>query len=154
MKIVFASDHAGFVLREQLMDVAIGLGHEVNAVGAQSEDPYDYPDAADEGCAAVLSGDADFGVLVCGNATGICMRANKHAGVRAAPCTTIKMARMSRRHNHANVLCLGQRITDLETAAAIMEVFLTEPEDHDERHDRRVAKIDAGATAARKESRE
>ena len=144
MKIIFASDHAGFVLREQLMDAAIGAGHKVNAVGAQSEDPYDYPDAADEGCAVVLKGEAEFGVLVCGNATGICMRANKHHGIRAAACSTVKMARMARRHNHANVLCLGQRITDFATAAAIMEVFLTESEDHDERHDRRVAKIDGG----------
>ena len=144
MKIVFSSDHAGFVLREQLADHAVGLGHKVTTVGAQSEDPYDYPDAADEGCAAVLSGDADLGVLVCGNGTGIGMRANKHAGIRAAPCTSVKMARMARRHNHANVLCLGQRITDFATATDIMEVFLTEPEDHDERHDRRVAKIDAG----------
>lgn len=154
MKIVFASDHAGFVLREQLADVADGLGHNVAIVGAQSEDPYDYPDAADEGCEAVLSGDAEFGVLVCGNATGICMRANRNPGIRAAACTSVKMARMSRQHNHANVLCLGQRITDFATATAIMEAFLTEPEDHGERHDRRVAKIDGGATAPSKSSRE
>lgn len=154
MKIVFASDHAGFVLREQLADVADGLGHKVAMVGAQSEDPYDYPDAADEGCEAVLKGDADFGVLVCGNATGICMRANRNPGIRAAACTTIKMARMARRHNHANVLCLGQRITDFETAADIMKTFLTEPEDHDERHERRVAKIDGGATGAPRSSTE
>ncbi len=146
MKIVFSSDHAGFVLREQLMDAADGMGHRVKAVGAQSEDPYDYPDAADEGCEFVLNGEADFAVLVCGNATGISMRANKHHGIRAAACTTIKMARMSRRHNHANVLCLGQRITDFDTATAIMEVFFTEEEDHDERHERRVAKIDEAAT--------
>ena len=154
MKIVFASDHAGLVLREQLADVADGLGHKVTAVGAQSEDPYDYPDAADEGCAAVLNGDAEFGVLVCGNATGICMRANRNPGIRAATCTSVKMARMARRHNHANVLCLGQRITDFATATDIMEAFLAEPEDHDERHERRVAKIDGGATTASKSSTE
>lgn len=146
MKLVFSSDHAGYVLRQQLVESAKAGGYETVVVGAPSEDAYDYPDAADEACEVLLNGGADFAVLVCGNGIGICMRANKHPGIRAANCTSVKMATMARQHNHANVLCLGQRITEPDMARDIMEEFLNEGPDTAERHKRRVAKIDGNAT--------
>ncbi len=142
MTIVFASDHAGFLLREELTRYARELGHDAMTVGATSEEAYDYPDAADEGCSIVLSGMAKFGVFVCGSGVGICMRANRFRGIRGAACTSVELARFARQHNHANVLCLGQRVTEPDIAMQIMVAFLTEPEDHAERHDRRVAKVD------------
>ena len=142
MTIVFASDHAGFCLREELSQLAREMGHETLAVGAMSEEPYDYPDAADAGSAIVLNGQATFGVFICGSGTGICMRANRHNGIRGANCTSVALAKMSRKHNHANVLCLGQRTTPPESAKRILEAFLGEPEDDSERHVRRVGKLD------------
>ncbi|HXH61105.1 MAG TPA: ribose 5-phosphate isomerase B, partial [Fimbriimonadaceae bacterium] len=142
MKIVFGCDHAGFALREALVRHAQAQGHETVSVGAESEEPYDYPDAADLACEILLGGGAEFGVLVCGSGIGICMRANRYHGIRAADCTSVEMAQLAREHNHANVLCLGQRITPEETAVLIMDAFLAEPENQAERHKRRVAKID------------
>lgn len=141
MTIVFASDHAGFSLRELLDAHARTLGHETMCVGAESEDAYDYPDAADLGSAIILSGRARFGVFVCGSGVGICIQANRHKGIRGAACVTVEQARLSRLHNHANVLCLGQRLTEPNLACEIMDAFLVETEDHAERHERRVAKM-------------
>lgn len=146
MKLVFSSDHAGYALRGQLVEHAKAAGHETIVVGAPSEEAYDYPDAADEGCKVLLNGGADFAILVCGSGVGICMRANKHQGIRAADCTSVKVAIMARQHNHANVLCLGQRVTEPDVAKEIMEVFLKEGPDIAERHKRRVAKIDGNTT--------
>jgi ribose 5-phosphate isomerase B len=142
MKIVFTSDHAGFQLRQALVEKAVQDGHDVQVVGAPDEEAYDYPDAADEACGILTNGNAETAILVCGSGIGICMRANKHKGVRAADCTSVEMAMMSRKHNHANALCLGQRITDEKLAVQIMHAFLTETPDLAERHLRRVAKID------------
>lgn len=142
MTIVFASDHAGLHLRRTLEERARALGHGTVSVGAQSEEAYDYPDAADEGVQVLLSGQAEFGVFVCGSGTGICIRANRFAGIRAANCTTVEQARLARQHNHANVLCLGERLVPTEIALEAMEAFLTEPEDTAPRHERRVLKLD------------
>ena len=142
MTIVFASDHAGFRMREELARDAQSLGHDTISVGATSEDAYDYPDAADAGCAVILGGGAQMGVFVCGSGAGICMRANRHNGIRAAACSSVEMARLARQHNHANVLCLGQRTIESALALEVLEAFLDEPEDLAERHVRRVAKIE------------
>jgi len=149
MKLVLASDHAGFQLRETLADYARTLGHDVITVGAPTEEAYDYPDAADEGVEKFMKEHADFAVFVCGSGIGICMRANKHHGIRAADCTSVEMAKLARQHNHANVLCLGQRITEPDMAKEIMEAFLNEAPDTTERHQRRVDKINGNVTAPR-----
>lgn len=142
MKLVFSSDHAGYVMRESLAAEARALGHEVTVVGAPSEEPFDYPDAADEAVRLVLSGEARFGVLVCGTGIGICIRANRHKGIRGAPCCSVEAARLAREHNDANVLCLGARITPPELALDMLKTFLSEPASDVERHKRRVAKLD------------
>jgi ribose 5-phosphate isomerase B len=142
MTIVFSSDHAGYSLRESLVEHAKTAGYETIAVGAPSEDAYDYPDAADEAAKLVLSGTAHFGVFVCGTGIGICIRANRYKGIRGAPCTSVEMAELAREHNDANVLCLGARITPAGLAVEIMDAFLAAPASEVDRHKRRVAKLD------------
>lgn len=142
MNIVFGSDHAGFAMREALSAYAAKQGHHVWSVGAESEEPYDYPDAADLAVPDVLSGKARFGVLVCGTGIGIDIRANRHPGIRAANCLTEEMATMARTHNHANVLCLGARLLGISEAEAILGTFLATAEDSAVRHVRRVEGMD------------
>ena len=141
MKLIFGSDHAGFNLRKTLVDHAKAQGHEVIEVGAESTEAYDYPDAADIACEQYLGGGFDFGILVCGSGIGIEMRANKHPGIRAANCINETMASLSRSHNHANFLCVGERLVDAETGKAIFDTFLAGEPDMAERHQRRVGKI-------------
>lgn len=152
MNIVFGSDHAGYALREALREGASAAGHRTWSVGAPSEQPYDYPDAADLGVADVLAGKADFGVLVCGTGIGISIRANRHPGIRAANCCTEEMAEMARRHNHANVLCLGARLLDVPAAQAILVRFLETDEDTEARHVRRVEEMDRALREQDKET--
>lgn len=147
-RIVFASDHAGFALREALAGHAGALGYETWSVGAQDESGYDYPDAADLAAKDLVSGNADRAVLVCGSGIGISIRANRHAGVRAANCCSVEMAELARRHNHANALCLGSRLVEETLAKEILETFLKTDEDRDVRHQRRVELLDGSACEA------
>ena len=140
MRLILASDHAGFAMRRDLMAWLGQNGHECAEAGAMSAERYDYPDAADE-LVARLDG-YDLGILLCGTGIGISIRANRHPGVRAALCTTELMASLAREHNHANVLCLGARITGSDQALAIVRAFLAAPESHEARHEARVAKLD------------
>ena len=144
MKLAFGSDHAGFALREELARWAQSAGHQVSEFGATSGESYDYPDAADLVATEVLSGNAGFGVLVCGSGIGVDIRANRHEHIRAANCVTTQMAELSRQHNHANVLCLGARLMDIANAKAILQAFLTTAESQEQRHVLRVEKIDRG----------
>ena len=143
MKLAFGSDHAGFRLRKVLVEWARSQGNEVQEVGANSEEPYDYPDAADAMVPIILHGDADLGVLICGTGIGMSIRANRHEGIRAAVCCSPVHAELARLHNHANVLCLGQRTFGEPQATAILETFVTTGTDDAERHVRRVQKLDA-----------
>lgn len=142
MKLIFGSDHAGYALRERVRAHAESLGHETSWVGASDESPYDYTDAADLVAAEVLEGRAEFGVLLCGTGIGVSIRANRHPGIRAANCCSPQMAEMARRHNFANVLCMGGRLTTEEDARAIFDEFVRTGEDREERHARRVEKLD------------
>ncbi len=143
MKIAIGSDHAGLSLRETLLGWLEVQGHEVEVFGARSKDSYDYPDAVDLLVPKVLSGECDLGVLICGSGIGVSIRANRYQGIRAALCCSPEHAEATRSHNHANVLCLGERFHAPETAVKILETFLSEPEDHDPRHVRRIKKLDA-----------
>lgn len=151
MKIVFGSDHAGYAMREALRAHADALGHETWWVGAPDERPYDYPDAADLAVQSILEGKADVGVLICGTGIGISIRANRHPGIRAANCCTPEMAEMARRHNHANVLCLGARLLSDADAVPVFDRFLATGEDREERHERRVEKLDGELPEAAQE---
>jgi ribose 5-phosphate isomerase B len=143
MTILLGSDHAGFALRRILAAWLIDRGHAVAEIGATDATAFDYPDAAIEVARRIQRGDAPMGILICGTGIGMSMTANKFKGIRAAVCWNENSARLTREHNHANVLCLGSRLIETDTALAILEAFLSEPESAEPRHVRRVAKIDA-----------
>ena len=141
-RIVFGSDHAGLALRAEAIRVAREAGFEVEDLGPFSGESVDYPDYAVRVGEAVAAGRARLGVLVCGTGIGISIAANKVKGVRAAHCTTEYEARMSRAHNDANVLCIGERVIGLGLGAAVVAAFLAQPFEGG-RHQRRVDKISA-----------
>ena len=142
MKIAAGADHAGYAVKQAVVRRLRAQGHEVVDMGAEDADTsVDYPDYAHRVAAAVASGAAERGVLACGTGIGVCMAANRHAGVRAADCTTPHLAEMSRRHNDANVLCLAGRLLSEDEAWAITEVWMATPFEGG-RHTRRVALID------------
>lgn len=124
MRIAVGSDHAGFHLKTALRDWLVDQGHEVEDVGTFSAERADYPIYGAAAAAKVANGDADFGVVVCGSGQGICMAANKVAGIRGAVIRDEQDAQMSRLHNDANVACFGERVTDNETAINALRVFL------------------------------
>lgn len=145
MTLAIGSDHAGFKLRKLVADFARGQGHEVLELGAPDETAYDYPAAADQVACALLGGKAELGVLICGSGIGVSIRANRYRGIRAAPCTSPELAALAREHNHANVLCMGQRVTESGTAIAILEAFIATGWSQEERHGRRVNALDSPA---------
>jgi len=136
LKIIIGSDHAGFDLKEALKESFDGMVD----VGTYNEDSVDYPDFAAKVARAVSSGEFDRGILICGSGVGMSIVANKFPGVRAALCTDIDTARMSRMHNDANILVLAGRRTDVKTAVAIVKVWLDTPFEGG-RHKRRLDKI-------------
>ncbi len=148
--IALGADHAGFPLKEALKSWLIERGYEVVDCGTQSAESVDYPDYAAAVAGAVTAGKAGRGVLVCGTGLGMAMAANKVPGIRAAACTDVYTARLSREHNDANVLALGARITARDSAIEILESWLA-AEFAAGRHARRVAKlaaIERGSTDA------
>ncbi|RMH03931.1 MAG: ribose 5-phosphate isomerase B [Aquificota bacterium] len=137
MIIAIGSDHAGFPLKERIKEKLIAKGYEVIDFGTNSQESTDYPLFAKEVCLAIQRGQAHRGILVCGTGIGMCITANKFKGIRAALCLNEYMARMSRRHNDANVLCLGERVVGVELALSIVDAWLSE-EFEGGRHERRV----------------
>ena len=142
MRVYLGSDHAGYELKEQVRDVLHDLGHDVIDIGPYSEESVDYPDYAERVGRAVASGEAPFGVLICGTGLGMAIAANKVPGVRAIQASDPEMARMARLHNNANILTLPGRYIDKEQAAEVLSVFLS-TEFEGGRHQRRVDKIGA-----------
>lgn len=139
-KIAIASDHAGYELKTTLARLLAEMGHDIVDLGTESEESVDYPDFANEMADALKQDGVDKGVLVCGSGIGISIAANRHRHVRAAVCRTPEEAQLARQHNDANVLALGGRITDTETAKACLKAFL-ETEFEGGRHERRVKKM-------------
>ena len=142
MRLAIGSDHAGLTYRRAILEHLKEAGHEVKDFGPDGSDSVDYPDYAAKVAVAVQSSEADLGILVCGTGIGMSMAANRVAGVRAAVCTKELTARMSRAHNDAQVLCLGERVIGLGSALSIVDAFLSS-EFEGGRHGRRVAKITA-----------
>jgi ribose 5-phosphate isomerase B len=149
MKIAIASDHAGFGLKQHLLDYLTRGGHAVTDLGTNSPDSCDYPDYAEAGSRRVVSGEAERAILVCSTGVGMAIAANKIAGIRAALGSELEEVELTRSHNDANVLTLGAKFTAAEKAEALVELFLTTPFAGG-RHARRVAKITAleGAAAS------
>ncbi len=140
MRIVLASDHAGFELKSTLSAWLLNMGHEVYDVGVFSEERVDYPEFGAELGRVVAAGEAEFGVAVCGSGQGICMAANKIHGIRGAVIRTVEDAQLSRAHNDANVACFGGRVSDPLVAQEALAVFLSTPFEGG-RHAARVAQL-------------
>jgi len=124
LKIALGSDHAGFPLKEKIKQFLLKKGHEVVDFGTLSESPTDYPIYAKKVALAVSKGEVDKGILVCGTGIGMSIVANKFKGIRAALCLNEYMARMSRKHNNSNILCLGDRVVGEELAFSIVQAWL------------------------------
>jgi ribose 5-phosphate isomerase B len=140
MRVAIGSDHAGFALKAHLSETLISLGHEVDDLGTDSEEPVDYPPICAAVGRAVMKGEADRGIVLGGSGQGEQMTANKIRGVRAALCNDLYTARMSREHNDANVLSIGARIIAPQLADEILTLWLTTPFEGG-RHERRIAQI-------------
>lgn len=140
MLLALGSDHAGFAHKEMLRAWLGGQGHDIQDFGTYSADSMDYPDVAHPLAAAVAAGEFAQGILLCGSANGVCIAANKHAGVRAAIAWLPELAALARQHNDANVLCLPARYVSEAQAQEIVSAFL-ETAFEGGRHQLRVAKI-------------
>lgn len=140
MRIALGADHAGFELKEKIKQWLLRQGVEVDDRGTDSGASVDYPDFAKLAACEVAEKKADWGILVCGSGIGMAITANKVAGIRCANVTTEEQAALSRAHNDANVLALGARLTDAETACRIVERWLHTPFEGG-RHARRVEKM-------------
>jgi ribose 5-phosphate isomerase B len=140
MKIAIASDHAGFEYKKKLIEYIKSKGHQILDFGTYSNEPVDYPDFAFPAAESVAALVADYGVVICGTGIGMSIVANKVSGIRAALCVNEEYARLARQHNNANVLCLGARMTKIELAEKIIDVFFEEDFDGD-RHMIRIEKI-------------
>jgi ribose 5-phosphate isomerase B len=139
--IAVASDHAGYLLKSILCEDLKTLGYQVLDLGTDSLDSVDYPLFAHDVAATVASGRVGCGVVLCGTGIGVSIAANRHPGVRAALCHNAETARLSRKHNDANVLALGARIIDEKTAKSCLRAFLDTEFEGGGRHERRVAMI-------------
>jgi len=140
MRIAIGTDHRGFAIRVSVIELVQKLGHEAIDMGTFSADSVDYPDIAAEVAQKISRGEADRGILVCGTGLGMCIAANKIAGVRAAPCHDDITAELSRRHNDSNVLCLSADLLGERLIDRMIEIWLDTPFDGG-RHARRVDKI-------------
>ena len=138
--VAIASDHAGYEMKTALREEISSLGYGVLDLGTDSPDSVDYPDFAHALAEAVTQGKAGQGVLVCGSGIGVSITANRHPGIRAALCHNAETARLSRQHNDANVLAMGERIIGVDVARECLRAFL-ETEFEGGRHARRVAKM-------------
>jgi ribose 5-phosphate isomerase B len=140
VRVTVGSDHAGYQLKEHLVETLTKLGHDVVDLGTDSEAPVDYPPICAAVARAVARGEADRGVVVGGSGQGEQIAANKVRGVRAALCNDLYTARMSRQHNDANVLAMGGRIVAPGLADEIVELWLT-TDFEGGRHERRIRQI-------------
>jgi ribose 5-phosphate isomerase B len=124
MKIAIASDHAGFPLKEEVREYVAKLGHEINDLGAYNTEPSDYPDFALLVGKALITGDAERGILICGSGVGVCVAANKMPGVRAGMCHDTYSAHQGVEHDEMNVLVMGARIIGPALAFECVDAYL------------------------------
>lgn len=141
MTYFIATDHAGFSIKDHVKEFIRQKGHEVIDLGPASADRVDYPDYAHELCQKVLENRESAGVLICGTGIGMSITANRHKGIRAALCHDAYTATLTRMHNDANVLCMGERVVGLGVVDSILEAFLSTPFEGG-RHACRIGKIE------------
>lgn len=143
MKLVIAGDHSSPALKRTLIHHLRGRGHEVADLGTEGESSVDYPDFAVAACRAVLSGQAERAILICGTGIGIAIAANKIDGIRCGVAHSPETGRLAWEHNRAQALALGARVLDAQTAAATVDAWLSALPDGGQRHANRIAKIAA-----------
>ena len=141
-KIVIACDHAGNEAKDAVIKYLREKGYEVTDFGCDGTASVNYPDYAHLVCEAIQKKEAPLGILICGTGIGMSMAANKHKGIRAALCENEFSAEMTRRHNDANVICMGARVSSVEKIIALTDVFVNTPYEGG-RHDIRVAMLNA-----------
>ena len=142
MKIAIASDHGGIELKSVLINHLQEKNIEVIDCGTHTKESCDYPDYAKKVAEAILAGECEKGILICGTGIGITIAANRYEGIRAANCTNSFMAEATREHNDANILGMGARVIGVGTALKIVDTFLNTPFSNDERHIRRINQIE------------
>ena len=125
LKIAIGADHAGFLYKNRMIEHLKSKGYEVINFGTDSAESVDYPLYAKKVCRAVVSKEADFGILICGTGVGMSIAANKVKGIRASLCTDLVIAEYTRLHNDSNVLCMGARIIAYEMAEMICDKYLS-----------------------------
>lgn len=140
MKISIGNDHAGPDYKKAIVDYLEAKGHDVINHGTNSFDSVDYPDFGHPVATDVESGNAQFGIVICGSGNGIAMTANKHQGIRAALCWTKEISALARQHNDANVVSIPARFTSIQQAIEIVDTFLN-TDFEGGRHANRVNKI-------------
>lgn len=141
MKIALGADHGGFELKRALAAHLLKKGHRVTDLGTNSPDPVDYPDFAEQVAAAVVRGETERGIMVCGSGVGAAIAANKVPGARAALCHDTFSAHQGVEDDDANVLCLGARVVGPALAMDIVDVWLAARFSEAERHRRRLGKV-------------
>ena len=140
LPVAIGSDHAGFAYKTELIAWLEQKGFQVKDFGTHSTDSVDYPDFAHPTAASVEKGEAAFGILLCGSANGVCMTANKHAGIRAGLAFMPDVARVIRQHNDANIICIPARFVALALAQEMIDIF-TSTAFEGGRHQTRINKI-------------
>lgn len=146
-KFYIATDHAGFAIKDFVIEYVRSKGHEIIDLGPESSDRVDYPDYAKKCADAVVSDAGSFGILICGTGIGISIAANKVAGIRAALCHDAYTAGITRNHNDANILCFGERVVGKGVIESMIDAFC-DNEFEGGRHAGRVDKIESCAFGA------
>jgi ribose 5-phosphate isomerase B len=141
MKIIIASDHAGFTYKTSLVKYLHKKGYEVLDLGAFNKEPSDYPDHAEDLAHALINHEGEKAIIICSSGVGVCVAANKFKGIRAGVCHDTYSAHQGVEHDDMNVLCLGQRIIGIELAYEIVDAFINARFIPNERYQRRLDKI-------------
>jgi ribose 5-phosphate isomerase B len=140
VNIVVGADHGGYILKDLIAKWLKEQGHNVVDVGCNSAGSVDYPDYASKAVDEIIKGTSEYGILVCGTGIGMSIAANRHYGIRAANCFDENTAALSREHNNANMLCLGARVLDNDTALKMVKIWL-DTEFCGGRHQKRIEKF-------------
>ena len=140
LPVAIGSDHAGFAYKSRLVQWLQELDFQVLDMGVDQDASADYPDYAHPVADSVERQEAAFGILICGSANGVCMTANKHVGIRAALCWQTDVAKVTRQHNNANIICIPARFVAFEYARQMVEIFM-ETQFEGGRHQLRIDKI-------------
>jgi len=143
MKVSIASDHGGFDLKEIMREYLTGKGYDVVDCGCYTKESCDYPDFAKKAAVMVANGECEKGIVICTTGVGVSITANKVKGVRAALCHNEHVAKMTRLHNDSNVIAYGADIVDVDTAKRMTDIFLETAFSGEERHQRRIDKMEA-----------